>query len=95
MNKSLLIKNPFEHIRSWRTNCLPNGSFPKFLIGAEDQDLAYRFEEYGIDKILIEESPLIKIRQTNNSLMRTKKTYIEARKCHYISKIAALNRRLN
>jgi predicted O-linked N-acetylglucosamine transferase (SPINDLY family) len=93
MNKDLLIKNPFEHIRSWRKNCLPCGSFPKFLIGAEDQDLAYRFEEQGIDNILIEKSPLTKIRHTNNSLMRNEKTRIEARINHYIAKMAALNRR--
>lgn len=92
-NDDLLIKNPFEHIRSWRKNCLPTGAFPKFIVSAEDQDLAYRFEEQGIKNILIEKTALVKFRQSKNSLMRNKKTYEEARKCHYLAKIAALNRR--
>ena len=89
----LLIENPFEHIRSWRKNCLPSGAFPKFIVSAEDQDLVYRFEEQGIKNILIEKTALVKFRQSKNSLMRNKKTYEEARKCHYLAKIAALNRR--
>ena len=92
-NNDLLIKNPFEHIRSWRKNCLPSGAFPKFLVSAEDQDLAYRFEEQGIKNILIEKTALVKFRRTDNSLMRNIKTQQEARKCHYLAKIAALNRR--
>lgn len=92
-HNDLLVKNPFEHIRSWRTNCLPIGAFPKFLVSAEDQDLAYRFEEQGLENILIEKTSLVKFRQTENSLMRTPKTREEARICHYLAKIAAINRR--
>lgn len=92
-NNDLLIKNPFEHIRSWRKNCLSPGAYPLYLKGAEDQDLAYRFEEQGIKNILIEKSALVKLRQSKNSLMRTEKTRIKSRMFHYLAKIAALNRR--
>lgn len=93
INNDLLIKNPFEHIRSWRKNCLSSGAFPLYLKSAEDQDLVYRFEEQGIKNILIEKTALVKFRQSNNSLMRTENTRIESRKNHYVAKIAALNRR--
>lgn len=94
IKQSLLKSSSLEHIRSWRKNCTPHNSFPDYLkVTAEDQDLSYRFEEISLKYILIEKTPLIKFRRTEVSIMRNKDSNIGARRDHYVSKIAALNRR--
>ncbi len=86
---SELINDQYEHIRSWRKECLPESAFSTDIQYAEDRDLFYRMEEVGpISKI---DEPLMYFRHHGNSIMSDKLPL--ARRDHAKAKLYALTRR--
>ena len=88
---SSALDDRYEHLRAWRTSCLPKSAFPSHSQDAEDRDLFYKMEEIG--PLIFVSTPLVLWRQHANSLTKDVRRFRSIKSAHCEVRLRCLIRR--